>query len=239
MNLGRIAFQSGDLPAAQELLEEALARHEETSGPLGVGHGHLFLGELLLARAEHARAVDHFHSAFTAFLDVGFLGGIGGAVKLLAEAMVTYQPGGAARLLGAAAAIAEKDEGFRDPDDTECVAQISESARARIGNSAFTTAWEEGKLMTWDELRATVDVLADEMPAVPEIISPPAASHGLTPRELEVLRLIAAGRSNREIAAMLFISIPTVKRHVTTILSKLDLPSRSAATAHVHTHALL
>ena len=46
--------------------------------------------------------------------------------------------------------------------------------------------------------------------------------------ELEVLRL-AAGRSNGEIAAMLFISVPTVKRHVSTILAKLDLPSRPAA----------
>ena len=36
----------------------------------------------------------------------------------------------------------------------------------------------------------------------------------------------------------LFISVPTVKRHITTILSKLDLPSRSAATAYAHTHAL-
>jgi DNA-binding NarL/FixJ family response regulator len=53
-----------------------------------------------------------------------------------------------------------------------------------------------------------------------------------------VLRHVAAGCSNREIAATLFISVPTVKRHITTILSKLDLPSRSAATAYAHTHAL-
>jgi DNA-binding CsgD family transcriptional regulator len=49
---------------------------------------------------------------------------------------------------------------------------------------------------------------------------------------------IAARRSNREIAAALFISLPTVKRHLTTILGKLGLPSRSAATAYAHTHGL-
>ena len=64
-----------------------------------------------------------------------------------------------------------------------------------------------------------------------------APASGLT-RELEVLRLVAAGRSNGEIAAMLFISVPTVKRHVSTILAKLDLPSRPAAAAFAHTHGL-
>ena len=67
---------------------------------------------------------------------------------------------------------------------------------------------------------------------------PRMAPHGLTPREAEVLRLVAAGRSNGEIAAILFISVPTVKRHVSTILAKLDLPSRPAAVAFAHTHGL-
>ncbi len=66
-----------------------------------------------------------------------------------------------------------------------------------------------------------------------------APSHGLTPRELDVLRLVAVGRSNREIAETLFISVPTVKRHISTVLGKLQLPSRSAATAYAHTHDLV
>ena len=65
------------------------------------------------------------------------------------------------------------------------------------------------------------------------------SGHGLTARELDVLRLVAAGHSNRQIAEALFISVPTVKRHLTNILAKLDLPSRSAATAYAHTHHLV
>ncbi|MCA9877055.1 MAG: tetratricopeptide repeat protein [Thermomicrobiales bacterium] len=61
---------------------------------------------------------------------------------------------------------------------------------------------------------------------------------GLTPREAEILKLVAAGHANREIAERLFISVPTVKRHMSTILSKLDLPSRPAAVAFAHTHGL-
>ena len=61
-----------------------------------------------------------------------------------------------------------------------------------------------------------------------------AAGFGLTSRELEVLRLIAAGRSNREIANELFISPKTASVHVSNILGKLDAASRSEAAAKAH-----
>ena len=62
---------------------------------------------------------------------------------------------------------------------------------------------------------------------------------GLTPREREVLRLVAQGHTNQQIADILFIGIPPVKSHLTSVLGKLGLPSRSAATAYAHTHGLL
>ena len=55
--------------------------------------------------------------------------------------------------------------------------------------------------------------------------------HGLTPREVEVLRLVAAGKSNKEVGDALSLSVKTVERHVGNILTKLDVPSRAAATA--------
>ena len=64
------------------------------------------------------------------------------------------------------------------------------------------------------------------------------ARHGLTPREVEVVRLVAAGLSNAEIADTLFLSVPTVKRHLTNILGKLELPSRSALNTWAHAHGL-
>ena len=54
----------------------------------------------------------------------------------------------------------------------------------------------------------------------------------LTPREMDVLRLVAAGRSNRAIAETLFISVNTVERHVRHVFGKLEVPNRAAATAH-------
>jgi DNA-binding NarL/FixJ family response regulator len=65
------------------------------------------------------------------------------------------------------------------------------------------------------------------------------APGGLTGREIEVLRLVATGRSNRAIAADLVISEKTVARHVSNILTKLDLPSRAGATAFAYEHGLV
>jgi DNA-binding CsgD family transcriptional regulator/tetratricopeptide (TPR) repeat protein len=70
---------------------------------------------------------------------------------------------------------------------------------------------------------ARIDALLAHRPAV--------GLHGLTAREVEVLRLVAAGKSNKGVADALSLSVKTVERHVGNILTKLDLPSRVAATA--------
>jgi DNA-binding CsgD family transcriptional regulator len=78
--------------------------------------------------------------------------------------------------------------------------------------------------------------------AVVDALSPRAAAEqasGLTPRELQVLRLVATGKSNRSIAAELYLSEKTVARHVSNIFSKLDLSSRAAVTAYAYEHDLV
>jgi ATP/maltotriose-dependent transcriptional regulator MalT len=62
---------------------------------------------------------------------------------------------------------------------------------------------------------------------------------GLTEREIEVLRLVAAGRSNPEIAHALVLSPKTVERHLSNIFTKLEVPSRTAAAAYAHEHGLM
>jgi ATP/maltotriose-dependent transcriptional regulator MalT len=73
--------------------------------------------------------------------------------------------------------------------------------------------------------------------------SPPAttrpAASGLTAREMDVLRLVARGKTNRGIANELGISENTVARHMSNIFTKLDLSTRAAATAYAFTHRLL
>jgi DNA-binding CsgD family transcriptional regulator/tetratricopeptide (TPR) repeat protein len=67
----------------------------------------------------------------------------------------------------------------------------------------------------------------------------PGRTHPLTARELDVLRLIAIGNTNKSIAATLSVSERTVDRHVSNILDKLNVPSRAAATAYAYDHKIL
>ena len=77
----------------------------------------------------------------------------------------------------------------------------------------------------FEQLRATPDLARLGQPR------PSGETHGLSQRELEVLRLVAAGKSNREIASALVISEHTVARHLQNIFAKLGVSSRTAATA--------
>ena len=76
-----------------------------------------------------------------------------------------------------------------------------------------------------------VEALLDERPT--------PSTGGLTNREVEVLRLVASGKTNREVAADLVISERTVARHVSNIFDKLSVPSRAAATAYAYEHGLI
>jgi DNA-binding NarL/FixJ family response regulator len=69
--------------------------------------------------------------------------------------------------------------------------------------------------------------------------APAGADLGLTGRELEVLRLVAEGRSNRQVAEALFISAKTASVHVSNILAKLGVASRVEAAAVAHHAGLL
>ena len=120
-----------------------------------------------------------------------------------------------------------------------------EAARARVlvGLACRSLGDEDTAAL---ELEAARGVFA-ELGATPDLgwvdslsrrAAPPDA-HGLTPRELEVLRLVAAGKSNREIASALVISEHTVARHVQNIFAKLRVSSRTAAGAFAFEHDLV
>jgi DNA-binding NarL/FixJ family response regulator len=100
-----------------------------------------------------------------------------------------------------------------------------------------TAAWElEAARSVLAELGAAPDVArVDSLAASPGA----AASHGLSPRELEVLRLVARGETNKSIAGELVLSERTIDRHVSNIFAKLRVSSRAAATAYAYEHHLV
>ena len=119
-----------------------------------------------------------------------------------------------------------------------------EAARARtlLGLACRDARDEDSASMEFDAAAAVFAQLgaASEVARVEALARrPPAAPAGLTAREMDVLRRVASGRSNREIAADLVLSEATVARHVSNILAKLGMRSRSAATAFAYEHGLV
>lgn len=120
-----------------------------------------------------------------------------------------------------------------------------ETARVRVslGQACRAVGDEDGAQMEFDDAGRVFAQLgaAPDLARVAALSgrAPAAGAGGLTTREVEVLRLVAAGMSNRSIAAVLVLSEKTVARHVSNILSKLGLRSRSAATAHAYQRGLV
>jgi ATP/maltotriose-dependent transcriptional regulator MalT len=106
------------------------------------------------------------------------------------------------------------------------------AACAALGDGEAAALEREAACETFRKLEAAPDLARLE--GVPT--EPP---HGLSSRELEVLRLLARGKTNREIAAVLVISEHTVARHVQNIYAKLRVASRAAATAFAFEHDLV
>jgi predicted ATPase/DNA-binding CsgD family transcriptional regulator len=119
-------------------------------------------------------------------------------------------------------------------------------ARSRLEQNAWTAAWEEGRAMSIDE--AFEYALSEEEPSTitssdtpTEQLSAPVSEHpaGLTPREVEVLGLVATGMTNVQVAQRLFLSPRTVQRHLNSIYHKLGVSSRTAATRFALEHELI
>jgi DNA-binding CsgD family transcriptional regulator len=120
-----------------------------------------------------------------------------------------------------------------------------ESARAReliglacrgLGDEDSARLELEAARETFARLGAGTDLARIEGPSG---LARAIDSHELTKRELEVLRLLSAGETNREIAAGLVVSVRTVDRHVSNIYAKLGVSSRAAATSYAHEHGLV
>ena len=234
-SLGFIQSASNDYAQAVDNYEQALAIWRD----LGDGHGIALALHNLAIDAIRQDAIDQarpiLRESLTIRSRLGAPGDLG--FSLAAVAAIAGRTGyriEAVRLAGAASHRSERAE-------TELPTEFAE-IRARIGDAAFAAAWAEGVELSSDQAVGIAlmvltasgsDVAARDVAASNEPVQlRPGAdpeAHGLTPREVDVLRLIAAGRSNAEIGEALFISPFTAKTHVSNLLAKLGVETRAAA----------
>ena len=149
-----------------------------------------------------------------------------GTVSLATDhAEVALEPLGAART-------------FWDRSDAPYLAA---RVRLRLGLASRALGDEEGARLEWEAARAAFERLgaAPDVTRIDALLRSSRIRTGtLTRREREVLKLVATGETNRAIAARLGLSDRTIERHLSNIFTKLDVPSRAAATAYAVRHGL-
>ncbi|MGH2558670.1 MAG: tetratricopeptide repeat protein [Thermomicrobiales bacterium] len=133
----------------------------------------------------------------------------------------------AARVLGAGAALRDVSGFAYDSHELIEHRRIVAGLRAALGPDCLASAWDAGRALSPDAAIAAVFAVMSEADLAES--GAIATPYNLTPREIDVLRLLAAGRSDREIGRELFISHRTVHHHVANVLAKLGVNSRAAA----------
>jgi predicted ATPase/DNA-binding NarL/FixJ family response regulator len=222
-NLGVVAHSQGQIALAMAYHEEGLAGHRAIGDCWGELHALVDLGDVARSQGDLARASAYYREG----LALGWRSGQRRAVfeafeGLACAAAAAGQAARAARWL-ATVERARTATGLSamDPVDAAAYAKAMSTARTMLGEEAFAVAWAVGRTLPLDE--AVAEALDPAtLPREPLPIS-------LTLREAEILRLLIAGQTDREIGEALFVSVRTVEAHVSRILAKLGVRSRTAA----------
>src|SRR6266702_6429905 len=237
---GLLALRQGNAAEAHSLAEEALALFRETGHRQGIS-----LSLCLLARVEakqgnyQAARKAYEQSLATASRGMDDMGLVASCLEGLAAVVAAQgELTWAARLWGAAEVHREVIGAPLPPVDHAAYQGSIAAARSQLGDKIFAAAWTEGLTMTPEQaLVAQAPVtLPQPLSAKQSSTSPakPSTSYpdGLTAREVEVLRLLAQGLTDAQIAEQLIISPRTVNNHLTSIYQKIQVSSRSAATRY-------
>jgi predicted ATPase/DNA-binding CsgD family transcriptional regulator len=243
-HLGVVAYGRGDPDEATALLEEALGLFRGAGNHWGTMITLTYLGLVAADRGDARRAGARLAESLALFEQVGAddcLADCLAGVAVLAAAC--RQPEPAARLFGAAAALQDA-LGYPFPLPERATHQRAEqTVQAQLSEPGYAVAYAAGRTMTPAQAIAEATTLLDS-PATagqsrPVQSGSSAAACGLTPRELEVVRLIVDGRRDQEIADALFLSRRTVQTHVTHLYAKLGASTRAEVAAYAVRHGLV
>jgi predicted ATPase/DNA-binding CsgD family transcriptional regulator len=236
-NLGYVAQRQGNHQQAYEYYREAVRiaqqRGDRISTSLGLTHS----AEALIALGRFAEARHLIAEALSLAYNLGATGIVIEIVQSAAElAAAEANHQWAVTLFATVEALRRHYGAAMAIDEYPRVVNAVKAAHDALGRERFAQTWAAGQQHT---VEAAVDLvrrsLHQSAPALPEPAPAPPASaehslDALTQREREVLTLLAAGLTNKEIAEKLVLSVNTIQTHLKAIFGKLDVTSRAGAT---------
>jgi ATP/maltotriose-dependent transcriptional regulator MalT len=218
---------------ANALLEEAVALARQEGSEWELASAVSIQAGLAQETGDWERTAALAAEALRLFLDHGDRLTVADVLpRLAAVALHRGEPEAATRLLAAANTIRTEIGRPPSPTDRASAEATLIAAQDALDADAFDRAWKIGGTSSLNEIVAEALQIAQARSLIAERGGGEARGVGtLTRRERDVLRLVAAGRSDREIAAALYIGHGTVRSHLTNIFGKLDVDSRTAAVA--------
>jgi predicted ATPase/DNA-binding CsgD family transcriptional regulator len=244
--LGQIVFQQGEVGMADALFNESIQLHRAMGDRQGESRSLLHWAHLGVDQQDYAAARSRYEESLTLSQALGHKGLIAAGLKGLAV-VATAQglPIASVRLWGAAETV-DQDSAVSLPLVLRSsVGQAQARARGYLGEQAFIQAWAEGRRMSPEQALAALSTAKANPPVEtkqPQVLpakQTPASPGGLTAREVEVLRLVAKGLTDAQVAEQLIISPRTVNWHLTSIYNKLGINSRVAAARFAVEHQLV
>ena len=244
-SLGFLATERGEYDRASEFLEESLALERERGNRERVAGALGSLGLVALHQGDVARASALLHESLTLYRALDLTSGIARCLVAFASlAAAQGQQAQAARLLGAVERLrAALGRRVAPADQTRWERRLA-AARAQVGETAWRAAWAEGRALSLDQAIAITQgiqvpvTISAGAPTVPHAAAAPTYPAGLTAREVEVLRLVAAGLTDAQVAERLYLSPRTVNTHLTSVYNKLGVSTRLAAARFALDHRL-
>ncbi len=234
---GQLALGRRDLAMARSLAEKSVTLYREIGHRHGTANALALLGGVLATEGDYAVAQTLFEQSLTISCELNEKWVASVYLVVLGEVVAAQQKlAWAAQLWGAAEALRDA---FGVPIPLAQRADYERSisaARVHLGERAFAASWAQGRSMTPEQALAAKGQKPTPTPTTTAIQQTYPA--GLTAREVEVLRLLADGLTDIQIAEKLILSPRTVHAHISSIYNKLDVTSRSAATRYAIEHHL-
>jgi predicted ATPase/DNA-binding CsgD family transcriptional regulator len=239
-HLASVCLSRADYAQARPLIEAAVGVFERLGVNRNAVSGWLLRAVVAGGLGDPAAAMDSLRRALDLASRHGGTWGLAGCLGTMSSvADLAGQPELAATMLGAQAACMPGSN-LENHSDPRIQSWTPQDLPARLGQARYVQAWNRGAALSPEEAWSLWNEALSG--AQPPDLEPRSRSRDpvsdLTPRELEVLRLVAQGLSDKRIAAELGIGPETAKTHVRSILSKLNLPNRVAATRHALEHGL-
>jgi len=235
-----VAFRQGDLHKARQLVEEAIQFCRKESMQYLLLACLPLLARLNTVEGDYSAARAQFEESLTIARRLNQVDAISdGLIGMAGLAIAQQQYVRAARLFGADEKIREAARVSIYPVDRPIYDRSVAAVRVFLGEKALTALWGEGRALSLAEALAASDIVASTQQGskTPTAQAPPYPA-GLTAREVEVLRLVAQGLSDAQVAEKLVVSPRTVTTHLTSIYNKLGVNSRVAATRFAVEHQL-